>query len=409
MPTPLTQRILKKIQSATGWKLSEPDYCPQVVSKLKAYQQQHQNLQTIFNDLLSQAPYLPDVKWDEPFMSSPYYKDITNAPKDIFDNLYDAKEEARKKLEELKKYVYELLILQIEKIISIKEQYKSQVEVLTQSNILEQLSNGEMGIRGVDGKEYPLPTYQEVLGRFKDQEKRTLLEKKVKQGFTKLLLVPFAMPLSVLLERHKEVLLKTYKESGIKSTDGTRLELNINDPLFVWEDLVQGDNPDTDKSQQIEYGVKTYDADTKESRGGKYKSELLKDPDNAWQILLLENSPDLPAENKGKTISGRKQIEAGQTPKYYLKLLQTQEQYQGETGLTPEANLTLYLDGLTRNRIALDDFRGKGRCNWLVGNYLSGSVPYFRWDCDSISQTYLSGENPDYYHDFVGFRPSVRF
>jgi len=76
--------------------------CPQAVSKLKAYKQQHQKIQNQFDELLSQAPFLPDVKWDEPFMSSPYYKDITKASKDIFDNLYDAKEDARVKLEELK-------------------------------------------------------------------------------------------------------------------------------------------------------------------------------------------------------------------------------------------------------------------------------------------------------------------
>ncbi len=76
--------------------------CSKAVSKLKAYQQQHQDLKQQFSDFLSQSPFLPDVKWDEPFMSSPYYKNITEAPKNIFDNLYDAKEEARKQLEELK-------------------------------------------------------------------------------------------------------------------------------------------------------------------------------------------------------------------------------------------------------------------------------------------------------------------
>ena len=82
-----------------------PFNCPQAISKLKAYKQQHQKLQTIFDDLLSQVPFLPDIKWDEPFMSSPHYKDITNSPKNIFDNLYDAKEEARKKLEELREII----------------------------------------------------------------------------------------------------------------------------------------------------------------------------------------------------------------------------------------------------------------------------------------------------------------
>ena len=339
-------------------------------------------------------------------MSSPYYKDVTNTKKDIFNNLHNAKEEARVKLEELK---YEVLEPPIEKIINLKEQYNSQVEVLTQSNILEQLSSGKMGIKGVDGKEYPLPTYQEVLGRFKDQEKRTLLEKKVKQGFTKILLVPFAMPLSVLIDRYKEVLLKTHKESGINSTDGTKLELDTDDPLYVWKGLVQSDNPDTDKSQQIEYGVKTYDADTKEARGGHYKSELLQDMDNAWQLLFIENNPDLSAEGRGQTISGRKQIEAGPTPKDYLKLLQTQEQYQGETGLTPEANLTLYLDGLTRDQIALDDWQGTGKANFLLGNYVVGVVLSFGWS-RSGRRPYLDRNNPGpRRYDLIGFRPSVRF
>ncbi len=116
--TPLTNRIFNKIKSAIGWNLSESkeaeqssetleieksgfDYCPQAVSQLKAYKKQYQDLKQKFSNFISQVPFLPDVKWDEPFMSSPHYKDITNAPKNIFDDLYDAKEEARKKLEEL--------------------------------------------------------------------------------------------------------------------------------------------------------------------------------------------------------------------------------------------------------------------------------------------------------------------
>ncbi len=82
-----------------------PFNCPQAISKLKAYKQQHQDLKQQFSDFMSQVPFLPDVKWDEPFMSSPYYKDITKTSKEIFDNLYDAKEEARKKLEELKEII----------------------------------------------------------------------------------------------------------------------------------------------------------------------------------------------------------------------------------------------------------------------------------------------------------------
>ena len=374
--------------------------CPQVVSKLKTYQKQHQDLKQLFSDFMSQVPFLPDVKWDEPFMSSPYYKDITNAPKEIFDNLYDAKEEARKKLEELKDEV----LPQIEKIINLKEQYNSQVEVLTQSNILEQLSNGEMGIRGVDGKEYPLPTYQEVLGRFTDQEKRTLLEKKVKQGFTKILLVPFAMPLSVLIERYKEVLLKTHKETGIKSTD---------DPIYVEEGLIQSDQLHNPQNTQMEYGVINYSLKTKKARGGKYKSELLQDPDNAWQINLVEEILDIPAQGQGKTISGRKQIEAGKSSKAFLKLLQTDLQYQGESSQVPEAAILEAVTALNLEHVVIHDFENQGKVNWLISNYLSGGsfvsrIPIISWN-GLKNSLYFGLGNMDLKLLSNGFRPTVRF
>jgi len=82
-----------------------PLNCPQAVSKLKAYKQQHQDLQQQFSDFMSQFPYLPDIKTDEPFMQSPYYQALTDSPKEVFHNLYDAKQEAIKKLAELKELI----------------------------------------------------------------------------------------------------------------------------------------------------------------------------------------------------------------------------------------------------------------------------------------------------------------
>jgi len=78
-----------------------PLNCPQAVSKLKAYKQQHQDLKKQFSDFMSQFPYLPDIKTDEPFMQSPHYQILTDSPKDVFHNLYDAKQEAKKQLAEL--------------------------------------------------------------------------------------------------------------------------------------------------------------------------------------------------------------------------------------------------------------------------------------------------------------------
>ncbi len=298
--------------------------------------------------------------------------------------------------------------------LNLREQYLAQVKVLYKSGILENFAVDpeqgryapEMGIVGIDGQEYILPSYEDILKRLKDPEKRKLLETKVDQGFTKLQLVPFAMPLTVLIQRYKEVLLKTHKESGIKSTDGTTLELDTDDPIYIWEDLKQCDNPSTSPDKQMEYGVTNYEGKTKEARGGRYKSELLQDPTNAWHITFIEDNPDLPAKNKGKDIAGRKQVEANQTPIQYLKDLQTQEQYQGETGQTPEEALTTWLNYLQEKKIVIDDYQGQGKANWLVGQYLSGRVPYFYWNRDN-RQPYLNGADPDISNSGNGCRPSA--
>lgn len=127
--------------------------------------------------------------------------------------------------------------------LNLKEQYLAQVKVLYKSGILENFAPTserpipEMGIIGIDGKEYILPDYEDILERLKDPEKRELIEKKVEQGFVKLQITPFALPLSVLIERYKQTLLKINKEHGIKATDGTTLELDENNPIDVWEKL----------------------------------------------------------------------------------------------------------------------------------------------------------------------------
>jgi len=300
--------------------------------------------------------------------------------------------------------------------LKLKEQYLAQVKVLYQSGILENFpidpEQGrlipEMGIIGIDGKEYIMPSYEDILEKLKDPEKRKLIEQKADQGFTKLQLTPFALPLSVLIDRYKQTLLRINQESGLKATDGSKLELDENNPLSVWEDLIQCDNHQTDPAKQMEYGVTNYNGQTKEERGGKYKSELLENPDNAWHISLVEDLPDLPAKGQGQTIAGRKQLEANKSPKQYLKDLQTQEQYQGEIGQTPESALLTWLTYLTEKQTVIDDpySGGQGKANWLVGQYLSGFVPLFYW-LRGNHQSNLDGNRPGFSNSCNGCRPSA--
>jgi hypothetical protein len=302
---------------------------------------------------------------------------------------------------------------ELSELLQLKEQYLAQVKVLYRSGLLENLlptpdhPKPELGIIGINGQEYALPSYEDVVSRLQDPEKRAFFEKKAEQGFTKLLMVPFGLPLNTIIERYRAILLKTHKESGIKATDGSTLDLDEDDPLYVLDELKQSDNPNTPKNKQMEYYVKTYDGTTKEQRGGQYKSEILKDnPDNAWQILLVEDLPDLPAPGQGQTIKGRKQIEANESPQDYLKALKTNPQYQGEQGLTSEANLILWLTHLQENQTAIDDWQGQGEANLLTGQYLSGYVPYFIW-CRDVRRPFLNWSDLDYSVSYYGFRSAV--
>jgi len=313
---------------------------------------------------------------------------------------------------ELKKNIKELdnlIIPEVIRNLDLEKQYDSQVDVLRTSKLLERLPNGQEGIIGIDGKPYPIPTFDQIMERIK--AKKELLKTKVEQGFTKLQLVPFALSLDKLIEKYKQAFIQADAEhEGINLTDGTKQRLNEdkNNQIYVWDEYPGCDDPKTPVDKQIEYFVQNYDGTTKAARKGKYKSELLEDPANAWQITLIEDLPDLPAVGKDETVSNRKQIEANKTPIDYLKLLQTQKQYQGESGQTPEAAMITYITYLKEQNLVIDDYGGQGKANYLVGQFLSGRVPDFYW-YRGDRQPNLDGSTSDSSNSSDGFRPAVEF
>ncbi|MFH2018519.1 MAG: hypothetical protein ABII98_00855, partial [bacterium] len=120
-----------------------------------------------------------------------------------------------------------------------KQQYNKQVEIFSrivklangkETSILQTLECGEVGIMGIDGYEYPLPktddereklrqgmekagmTEEEIKEEVKNittiediiRENKESYETKLKQGFTRLQMTPFGMPLetmALILER----------------------------------------------------------------------------------------------------------------------------------------------------------------------------------------------------------------
>lgn len=307
----------------------------------------------------------------------------------------------------------------LEGIPDLKEQYQSQVELLDKLGLLETLSSGQKGIRDIQGNEQPLPTLQELAQRL-SPEKKALLERKAEQGLVKLLLVPFGLSLDQLIETYQNIIKDHFVEdptspiidrakphlrradparTKLLATDGTALDLDTNEPLWLWEKY-----PNADQEEKLVYFPKKFD---KDHHQGQTKEEII-EQGQAWQLLLVEDLPDLPAQNNGLTIAGRRQLESNQTGHEYLRLLQEDPQYQGEQGLTPEAQIIRSLTYLEEKNQVVDDWQGQGKVNWLLGAWFSqdGLVPDASWDRGG-SQADLDGGGPGARVSDGGALPSV--
>ena len=259
--------------------------------------------------------------------------------------------------------------------LDIDAQYNARYEALNKSSVIEKLSNNAKGITGIDGKEYPVPSLDQVKAKIAENEAK--LMPKTEQGFAKILLVPFAMPLNDLIKKYEETILKHHKQGTLNATNGDTLELDENQPLYHWDDY---DNADTEGS--IVYYPKQFDQNDHQ---GQTKQQLLDSGiliNGGWQIIFIEDLPDLPAEGQGKEINGRKQLEANQAPRDYLKTMQTDAQYHDEDGLTPESYITYAISQLEEKDQVIDDWKGNGKACYMTGAYFlgSGRLPSGGWN-----------------------------
>jgi len=288
------------------------------------------------------------------------------------------------------------------KVPNLEAQYQSQAALLEKRGLLETLSSGKKGLIDLKGQEQVLPTLQEFSQRLSPEQK-ALIERKAEQGLTKVFLVPFGKDLDRLTQIYREVIKNHFDPDPGKTrlfgTDGTKLKLDTNQPLWVWEKYAQAD-----EEGKLVYFPQKFD---KTNHQGKTKAQIIQ-AGQAWQLVLTEDLADLPSENQGKDIQGRHQLEANKTGHEYLRLLQEDPQYQGEQGLTPEAQIIRALTYLEERNLAVDDYQGQGKANWLLGAYFpeTGNVPYACWFRDN-SQAYLAGLAPAFQYSSRAALPSV--
>jgi len=250
----------------------------------------------------------------------------------------------------------------------LKEQYESQKEILERVGILEKLSTGEMGIKGIDNKEYAFPSYSEIAKRMR--ENKEILKIKTEQGLNQLLIVPFGMKLGDLIEKYKQVILKHHKEGKLlatkeKPTDpDEQLKLDENQLVWTWAKY-----NNADINGELIYFPKEF---SKENHKGKTKQEIIKERDG-FSVMFIEDLANIPRQGKGKEIKGRKQLEAGLTPNKYLEILKTNPIYQNETGMTPEEQIIYAIKHLEQTNQVIDDFFGISTAGTVFSASFSGS------------------------------------
>jgi len=286
-------------------------------------------------------------------------------------------------------------------IKEVVEQYERQVKMLERVGILEK---GKRAITGIDGVEYPLPgSIKQVLMA----EKEKILKKK-EQGFGRLLLVPFGMPLETLVEIYKKVILEHAKAGTIDA------EVDVNDCLDISDEWIDEKQPKgkrgADVTGKCVYYAKKLEQD---NHGGLTKQEILekqkkqKSATAGWRILMMETEKDIPREKAGKIVGKRKQIEAGKSATEYLKMLMKPE-YAQEQGMSLEDWLMLAILFLEEKQQVIDNWQAGGSFCRLPGsfNFSSGWLASARW-FRGDQRAGLHDGDPEFERDYGGVRFAV--
>src|SRR3989337_2972287 len=104
-----------------------------------------------------------------------------------------------------------------EGLFPLEKEYARTITALNRTGILTLLPRSEnLGVIGIDGKEYPIPTQEQVVELF--DHNRELVGRKVPQGFDRLESTPMAMPTPLLIDRMKAAILKHAAEGKIYQT-----------------------------------------------------------------------------------------------------------------------------------------------------------------------------------------------
>ncbi|MEI6478169.1 MAG: hypothetical protein WCO52_04240 [bacterium] len=281
---------------------------------------------------------------------------------------------------------------------NVASQYESQVTAFKVAEVVKQLPGGEFGIIDIKGISRPMPKLEVIIDRLREQ--RAELAQKLEQGFVKILVVPVGMKLGDLIAGYKKSILDHKANHQLLDKDGQELDLDTNEPVWVWDKYNQAD-----ENGSLVYDVKEFSSDHQ----GKEKAGLIQESESTsfpgWRVILVEDQINLPQANEGEAQGGREPLRAGKTPSEYLGIQGRQAPYDGEQGLYPEDFITLAMTQLEQTNQVLDE----DTATYCTGSYFpaAGRVPAARW-FRGYRRAYLSGSGPDLRDAYLGARSAVR-
>lgn len=342
---------------------------------------------------------------------------------------------------------------QLEKHIHLKEQYEVGVVVLQKRQgllrqkkaggtfetvsgevgVITKLSTGVEGIIGIDNKEYPTPTYDQLARHINERcSKEPAFAHKFKQGLTRMVLEPFAAPVhhkallyeSILLEKHGQgALYRAQPDPKATPPDSQKItQLHAKRAFYAnGEYTTDGSNNENGTGVigvDLE-GKLLYEPTGLQKNGdqwqvidGKTKAQMLADSTTTfpgWNVYFIEDDPTISKKDEIKQSgSGRTAIQAGKSPQQYMTTMQTDAQYALEAGMTLDSWLTFAACMADQHGQVVDDYEGTGRACFLTGSvFSSGRVPFVFWDRLNV-RAFLNWDYPDNVSEDDGLRPAVK-
>ncbi|MEI6090911.1 MAG: hypothetical protein WCR42_10695 [bacterium] len=269
-------------------------------------------------------------------------------------------------------------------IQEIENEYIRCYDILNRSGILSLLTNSNsVGVIGIDGNEYPIPTKEQVIELFENND--ALVSEKIAQGFNQMELTPMAMSLPNLFDLLKSLIIRYSIEGNIYQTRCRAIDpfvpvrINSEKQVWIWDTLKQAI-----ETEEIVYFPRNYSA----NHQGLIKLDVINNSRfcavPGWSVGLVESYAKMSEQGLGERLGGRRQLDIGNSPREYLQILES-DVYNGETGKTLEDFIIKFITRLEeKNEVSNDRYDNNSM--WCLGQYIKikygECVPTGWWNRD---------------------------